>query len=210
MQQELERPSLRRSWAYQTRVPITAIVLVGTWIYAAFSSPVIPEGSIAAWLTDVAGWITFLGGVLLRVWATLWIGGRKRTTLVDDGPYRLCRNPLYLGTFGMGIGLGLLLKDPVFAAGLLLILALYLWFVVPAEESYMRSRHPGEYDQFCARVPRWMPRIGLLRRDEIFRQVADRGALYRECLRMVCWILLPVLAEFTYHRSWWSAFPRLG
>ena len=73
----------------------------------------------------------------MRLWATLWIAGRKKQTVVDDGPYRACRNPLYVGSFVMGIGLGLFLKSLAFAAGLGLVMSLYLWFVVPAEERYM-------------------------------------------------------------------------
>ena len=94
----------------------------------------------------------------VRLWATLWIAGRKKQTVVDDGPYRACRNPLYVGSFVMGIGLGLFLKSLVFAAGLGLVMSLYLWFVVPAEERYMRSRFGAAFDDYCRRVPRWIPK----------------------------------------------------
>jgi protein-S-isoprenylcysteine O-methyltransferase Ste14 len=35
----------------------------------------------------------------MRIWATTWIAGRKRQSVVNDGPYALTRNPLYVGTF---------------------------------------------------------------------------------------------------------------
>jgi protein-S-isoprenylcysteine O-methyltransferase Ste14 len=206
MQEALVRPSLKQSWAYQYRMQVTAIVMGATWAYVALSPPWIPQGSALDWLTEAAAWIVFLGGALLRLWATLWIAGRKKQNLVDDGPYRACRNPLYVGTFAMCIGLALFLKSGVFALGFGVVLALYLWFVVPAEERYMRSRFTDAYDDYCARVPRWFPRFSLLRRDEIFHQAADRAALYRECWRMACWMLLPALAELTCHvrgTAWW-------
>jgi protein-S-isoprenylcysteine O-methyltransferase Ste14 len=199
MPEAIARPSLRNSWAYQYRMQVTAVVMGAAWGYVALSRPWIDPGSAVAWLFDGAAWMAFLGGTLLRLWATLWIAGRKKQTLVDDGPYRACRNPLYLGTFAMGIGIGLFLKSLVFAAGLGVVVLLYLWFVVPAEERYMHSRFAADYDAYCARVPRWMPRLRLLRRDEIFHQAADRGALYRECGRMMCWLLLAALAELTCH-----------
>jgi protein-S-isoprenylcysteine O-methyltransferase Ste14 len=185
---------------------VTAVVMGAAWAYVAFSRPWFDQGSAIDWLIDGAAWSAFLGGALLRLWATLWIAGRKKQTLVDDGPYRACRNPLYLGTFAMLLGLGLFLKSLVFAASLGVVLSLYLWFVVPAEERYMRSRFTDVYDNYRARVPRWIPRLGLLRRDEVFHQAADRGALYRECGRMVCWMLLAALAEMTCHlrgSAWW-------
>jgi protein-S-isoprenylcysteine O-methyltransferase Ste14 len=208
MQTELERPSLKKSRAYQYRIPVTAVVLVGTWIYVVLTRPWIPPTDPVFLYTEIAAWIFFFGGVLLRIWATLWIAGRKKQTLVDDGPYRMCRNPLYLGTFAMGIGLGLFLKDPVFAVGLALILALYVLSVVPAEEDYMWKRFQASYDEYRARVPRWFPKISLLRRDEIFRSTGDRGAIYRECLRMICWIALPILAVITSRvrgTAWWTS-----
>ncbi len=199
MQEALARPSLKSSWAYQYRMQVTAVVMGGAWAYVALSRPWIDQGSAIDWLIDGAAWTAFLGGAVLRLWATLWIAGRKKQTVVDDGPYRACRNPLYVGTFAMGIGIGLFLKSLVFGAGLGLVVLLYLWFVVPAEERYMRSRFAESYDEYCARVPRWIPRLSLLRRNEIFHPVADRTALQRECWRMACWMLLAGLAELTCH-----------
>ena len=75
----------------------------------------------------------------------------------------------------------------------------------------MRGRFAAAYDDYCQRVPRWMPRFSLLRRNEILRPVADRGAVSREFLRMVWWVLLPVLALVTCHyrgTAWWEAFTR--
>jgi protein-S-isoprenylcysteine O-methyltransferase Ste14 len=206
MQEAFAHPSLRNSWAYQYRMRVTAVVLGVAWTYVALSRPWFDQGSVADWLIDGAAWAAFLGGAMLRLWATLWIAGRKKQSLIDVGPYRACRNPLYVGTFAMGIGLGLFLKSFVFAGGLGLVLWLYLWFVVPAEERYMRSRFGDEYDRYCARVPRWLPRLRFLRLDEIFHQAADRRALNRECWRLACWLLLAIGAELTCHlrpHAWW-------
>jgi protein-S-isoprenylcysteine O-methyltransferase Ste14 len=206
MTEALARPSLKNSWAYQYRMQVTAVVMGAAWGYVALSRPWFDPGSATDWLLDGVAWAAFLGGALLRLWATLWIAGRKKQTLVDDGPYRATRNPLYLGTFAMGIGLTLFLKSLVFAAGLGIVVALYLWFVVPAEERYMRSRFAADYDNYCGRVPRWFPRLSLLRRNEVLHRAADRSALYRECSRMACWLCLAGLAEMTCHlrgSAWW-------
>jgi protein-S-isoprenylcysteine O-methyltransferase Ste14 len=197
--QTINRPSLKNSWAYQSRVPITALVLIGTWAYVVISPAWVTRDSPLDWVTEIAAWAVFLGGSLMRIWATLWIAGRKKQNLVDDGPYRMCRNPLYIGTFAMGLGLVLFLKSLVFAVGVAAVLFLYQRFVVPAEENYMRSRFAEAYDDYCALVPRWLPKLSRLRRDEVFRHVTDRQAVYRECLRMACWMLLPILAEITCH-----------
>jgi protein-S-isoprenylcysteine O-methyltransferase Ste14 len=196
---EVPRLSLKNSWSYQYRMQVTALVLGSAWTYVAFSRPWIQQGTPLDWIIDAAAWTTFVAGACLRLWATLWIAGRKKQTVVDDGPYRSCRNPLYVGSLVMGIGLGLFMKSLAFAAGLGLVLSLYVWFVVPAEERYMGSRFGAAFADYCRRVPRWIPQIGLLRRNEIFQRPADEGALVRECGRTACWLLLAVLAELMCH-----------
>ncbi len=203
------RPSLKNSRAYQYRIPLTAVVLIGSWLWVMLTPPAIDESQPLVWFLDAAAWGAFAVGALVRIWATLWIGGRKKHTIVDDGPYRVCRNPLYLGTFAMVLGVALFLKSAVFAGGLAFVWFLYVWYVVPAEEHYMRGRFAAAYDDYCHRVPRWLPQFSLLRRNEILRPVADRGAVSREFLRMVWWVLLPVLALVTCHcrgTAWWEAF----
>jgi protein-S-isoprenylcysteine O-methyltransferase Ste14 len=191
--------SLQRSWTYRNRSRVTGLVVLTAWAYVALTRPWIPQGSALDWIVDAAAWLAFLGGAGLRLWATLWIAGRKKNKLVDDGPYRACRNPLYLGTFAMGIGLALFLKSLVFMGALGLLILLYVWYVVPAEERYMPIQCADDYRGYCARVPRWIPRLSQLRRDEVFRRPDDPTALHRECLRMAGWLLLPVLAQLTCH-----------
>lgn len=203
------RPSLKNSRAYQYRIPLTAVVLIGSWLWVALTPSAIDESQTVIWFLDAAAWGAFAVGALVRIWATLWIGGRKKQTIVDDGPYRVCRNPLYLGTFAMVLGVALFLKSAVFAVGLAFVWYLYVWYVVPAEEHYLRGRFASAYDDYCHRVPRWFPRFSLLRRDEIIRPVADRGAVSREFMRMMWWVLLPVLALVTCHyrgTAWWEVF----
>jgi protein-S-isoprenylcysteine O-methyltransferase Ste14 len=203
------RPSLKTSRAYQYRIPLTAVVLLGSWVWVVMTPPWIEESATVVWFTDAAAWLAFAVGALVRIWATLWIGGRKKQTVVDDGPYRVCRNPLYVGTFAMVLGVALFLKSAVFVGGVAFVWFLYAWYVVPAEERYMRGRFAAAYDDYCRRVPRWLPRFSLLRRDEIFRKVVDRGAVSREFLRMMWWILLPLAAEFTCHfrgTAWWESW----
>jgi protein-S-isoprenylcysteine O-methyltransferase Ste14 len=203
------RPSLKNSRAYQRRIPVTAVALLGSWFWVLMTPPLIEEGGRAAWMINALAWGTFALGALVRIWSTLWIGGRKKQTIVDDGPYRACRNPLYLGTFAMVLGVALFLKSAVFGAAVVFLWWLYAWFVVPAEEHYLAGRFAEAYADYCRRVPRWIPRWSLFRKDEIFRQVADRGALSREFLRMMWWILLPLLALITCNvrgTAWWQWF----
>src|ERR687887_1497580 len=76
-------------------------------------------------LTLIVGGIVALPGLALRAWAVGYL--RKNETLAIDGPYAYTRNPLYLGSFLIGLGFtiaaGRLILGFVFAA---LFVGIYL------------------------------------------------------------------------------------
>ena len=78
--------------------------------------------------------------------------------LVVSGFYQHVRNPMYLGVIAIIIGQALLLADVD-----LLIYALAAWlvmhaFVMSYEEPRLRRTFGARYADFCAHVPRWLPR----------------------------------------------------
>lgn len=76
--------------------------------------------------------------------------------LVEVGPYRFTRNPMYLGMVLISAAPGLLAGLPF---GVLPALALAVWlhvrFVLP-EEPYLRQQLGQAYGEYCERVPRWI------------------------------------------------------
>ncbi|MGO7726914.1 hypothetical protein ACC713_12320 [Rhizobium johnstonii] len=53
-------------------------------------------GSESLFLTLLAQFGTLLiaFGIIGRIWSTIYIGGRKNSALVTQGPYSITRNPL--------------------------------------------------------------------------------------------------------------------
>jgi protein-S-isoprenylcysteine O-methyltransferase Ste14 len=109
--------------------------------------------------------IEFLGiGLLLlcvlgRAWCTIYIGGRKKAELVQDGPYSVSRNPLYvfsiIGAAGVGAAAGSVLTIVLAALACYAVFAV----VVLKEEIFLSDRFGAAYDDYCARVPRFWPRF---------------------------------------------------
>lgn len=97
--------------------------------------------------------------VIGRAWCTLYIGGRKKAELVQDGPYSISRNPLYVFSFIGAAGVGAAAGSVV--AILLVALACYAVFaiVVIKEEAFLSDRFGADYKAYCARVPRFWPRF---------------------------------------------------
>lgn len=75
--------------------------------------------------------------------------------LVTGGPYQHTRNPMYLGHLVFLSGLALVTRSPVAAV---LVGAHIPWFAkrVRRDEARLREAFGPAYDEYCARVPRWV------------------------------------------------------
>ena len=79
--------------------------------------------------------------------------------LVVTGCYRYVRNPIYLAVVSIILGQGAILGNVnLLAYGALAWLTTHV-FVVAYEEPTLRKTFGAEYDAFCARVRRWVPRL---------------------------------------------------
>lgn len=121
-------------------------------------------------LAPAATWLVVLGALLLSAGCVLGITGvaafRRAGTnvnphqpalrVVETGPYRLSRNPMYLGMVLIVAGLGL-----VASLDWALILAPMLWAVlhvgvVLREEAYLAAKFGDPYRAYLARTRRWL------------------------------------------------------
>jgi len=133
---------------------------------------------VAGWLAtllrgdpvDLGGWRVPLGWVLVLLVAgwngwSLWLFARRRTGLlpgqatqamIEVGPYRLSRNPLYVGLLALYLGLALLAPTfwglVLFPAAVLLVLR----GAIRPEERFLHERFGAPYDDYKRRVRRWL------------------------------------------------------
>jgi protein-S-isoprenylcysteine O-methyltransferase Ste14 len=102
------------------------------------------------------GAITIIPGLLIRALASGHV--RKNEALATTGPYAYTRNPLYLGSFLIGIGFAVASRSWwVGVVLLLMFFAIYLP-VIRSEEAFLRTTF-SEFEEYAKRVPRVFPRI---------------------------------------------------
>ena len=141
---------------YRVRVGLVVGVLALIFLIQFEPSALLMEG----WGGKVAGFVglalVFLG-VVGRLWATTSIGGRKTSSLVVDGPYSLCRNPLYLFSLSLFLGLGLRSGNLYFLALLALYFPIQYSITVTSEESTLGDAFGQDYIAYKKRVPLLWP-----------------------------------------------------
>jgi protein-S-isoprenylcysteine O-methyltransferase Ste14 len=139
------------------------VIVAGLVLAACFSRFFFARysSSLLDLVLDMCGIAAIVFGQLLRVCgrghkaASSRQGGR----LVQDGPYAIVRNPMYLGILLIGLGIVM----AVFRWWVALVFAgiFILRYVVlmRSEERKLTGFFGAEYAQYCRRVPRLFPRI---------------------------------------------------
>jgi protein-S-isoprenylcysteine O-methyltransferase Ste14 len=192
------------SWAFRSRGLVGSVLVAVFGAAVILSNPALPEAAWGQIAFETLGWATFMIGAALRFWSTLYIGGRKRLTVVCEGPYSLCRNPLYVGTFLIAISAALMLQSLTFAVGILLGAVFYAWATVPAEERYLREALGEPYVHYCQHTPRFWPSFANFRTPETVE--VSVKALKNEFRRALRWAWLPAIIEVLCRlrlESWW-------
>ena len=132
----------------------------------------------------LSGIVLISVAALLRAWSLLYIAGYKQTYLITQGPFSICRNPIYLssilGLFGLALDTGTF----IYPALALITFLLYFHTQVKGEEAKLRDLHGDRYLAYCARTPRLIPNFDLL--DEPTEYVV-RPAEFRRWLIDAVW-----------------------
>jgi protein-S-isoprenylcysteine O-methyltransferase Ste14 len=158
-------PTLSRVRGWRWYVPV--VLLPAEWL--------LPPALIALRVGEIeAGWLPArvvglavgLAGVVLLVWACVLLGRllvheaavREDHALIDRGPYRFVRHPVYAGYLALLLGSGvaslnvcLLLIWPISLLGIRIQAA--------SEEQLLEERFGRDYERYVRRTGRLVPRL---------------------------------------------------
>ena len=122
--------------------------------------PFLPAVVSAGWL----GTIVFVLALVLVAWAitTMTRAGSNvptnlpSTTIVEAGPYRFTRNPIYLGMVLGLIGLAIAFNGLWLLMTLVPFALVIRYGVVAREEAYLERKFGDVYLGYKSRVRRWL------------------------------------------------------
>lgn len=135
-------------------------IVVGLGLGWLYPLQFVPTSIPRAWVGGGA----FALGLALAVWAMVTIRkagtqfdiAKPTTAIVDNGPYRFTRNPIYLGLFlgQAGIAIGF---DQFWMLAMLPPFYLVIRNgVVAREEAYLERKFGAVYQGYKSRVRRWL------------------------------------------------------
>ena len=176
------------TWLQRWRVPLGFLSAI---LFLVFARP--------RPITLAIGAVVSVLGLLVRAWAAGHI--RKNSALATSGPYAFTRNPLYLGSFLLGLGFtiasGFWPLGIVFA---LLFLGIY-FPVMRVESGTLAELFGKSFEDYARQVPLFFPRLTPYRSGEPAKgfdsSLYMRYREYRAALGLViAWAVLVLKAYY--------------
>ena len=122
-----------------------------------------PLAAIVLWLARPTPKSILSGAIIGAI--GLWIRARaaghlhKQEILTVTGPYAYTRNPLYLGSFILMVGVAVATHSVVSALILFGYFALFYSFVMRREERELYQHHGDAFQEYARNVPLFFPRL---------------------------------------------------
>ncbi|MFB6347618.1 MAG: isoprenylcysteine carboxylmethyltransferase family protein [bacterium] len=131
---------------YRLRVHLGYILIIALAVTAEPIKPLFVTGSVAIGI-----------GIIIRIWASGIV--KKDEQLAVEGPYSLCRNPLYVGNILIGYGFGAI-NGQLWGVILLTayLLAFYPYTII-RENRKMKRLFGDEFEDYKDEVPTLIPRL---------------------------------------------------
>lgn len=168
------------------RIPVTRGAAAIMLALLFFASPRAISADLVA-LLKMAGFVLAAMGAIGRLWCSVYIGGRKTHELVMEGPYALCRNPLYFFSLIGALGVAMTAHSLTIFLLVAVFFSIYYPGVIRSEESKLRPLYGKAFDDYCASTPAFFPRkFGNL--SETPRMVEVR--LFRKHMGEAIWFIL--------------------
>ena len=112
---------------------------------------------LAALLAVIAFTIRLWGSSYLNA-AVVWSANARDERLIEAGPFRFVRNPLYFGNLIVGLSVAIM-TPPIGVPILLLAMYVFHSALAAHESTLLQARYGDEYSRYAATVPALIPRL---------------------------------------------------
>lgn len=123
-----------------------------------------------------------------RIWATFFLGGHKNTSLIKEGPFSVCRNPLYVFTSFGALGIALESHQLPVVVAVICFMLIYYGAQIRREEGDLARLFGQSYLDYMRTTPRFLPRFDRYRPPPA--QLTANSRLVRNAIRDNLWWLI--------------------
>jgi len=142
------------------RIPLSRIAaIVGLFFICSTNSYWETKNETISFLLFFLGIILVAVASLGRMWCSLYIAGYKDKELITNGPYSLCRNPLYFFSMVGVVGVGFSTETIIFPLIFLILFSIYYPFVIKSEERGLESSFGIAFEEYKQKVSSFFPRL---------------------------------------------------
>ncbi len=144
--------------------PVTVVVMLVIAFLLKNYAPMLALSFTSLIGLKILGWALVVMALAIDIWAARVFAAAKTNlmptkpaeNLVDHGPFKYSRNPIYVGNIMILIGVGM-----IAGIGLLYIFAILAVFIlqefqIKPEEAHLRARFGEAWDDYKSRVRRWI------------------------------------------------------
>jgi protein-S-isoprenylcysteine O-methyltransferase Ste14 len=158
-----------------------------------FSREVIPgwqENSLRS-----LGLIFVILGQVIRVSARGYKSELSKNShaLIENGPYKIVRNPMYLGILFIGLGVVLMLFNWWVVLIFFLIFSFRYLPLILSEEKKLQGMFPGIYEAYCQKVPRMIPQLSSLFKNRISEYLPLKPVWFKKEINSIIVLLIVIL-----------------
>lgn len=145
-------------------IPWPPLLLVGGIAAGAMLGALFPLAVEIPLPLQVAGFAFLVIGIAFDLSAvvTMWrartniLPHRAAGLLITSGPFRLSRNPIYLGNTITLAAMGVSFANLWYAAIAAIMAILLNWLAIRREEAHLALRFGQAWQDYTARTPRWI------------------------------------------------------
>lgn len=142
-----------------------ALVMSGSIVYLGSAAEAFLWRFDLSWPLVAIGGILCLLRVALKIWAVRTLGKawsafievREEQALVQGGPYRFVRHPVYLSAFVEVVCIPLMACAPISAVYAVIVHWLLILIRTRAEEKTLRKQFGSQWDEYARRVRPFLP-----------------------------------------------------
>ena len=148
---------------------------------------------------SILGFILVVFGSFGRIWASLYIEGKKTKNLITNGPFSMVRNPLYFFSLIMLLGFSLALKAIYLPLALLIIFIVFHIPTIANEEIKLRNNHGEKFEYYMKSTPRLIPNIFKYKKPEIGEKVLVKiSRINGVLIEVIGYLFLYTLIDIIY------------